>query len=64
MGSTALRASATEAALASGKSIPDAAALADQGTDPPNDLAGTPAYRRHLVRVLTRRALTTAAEAG
>jgi aerobic carbon-monoxide dehydrogenase medium subunit len=62
MGSTALRASATEAALTSGASIPDAAALADQDTDPPNDLAGTPAYRRHLVRVLTRRALTTAAE--
>jgi aerobic carbon-monoxide dehydrogenase medium subunit len=62
MGSTALRASATEAALASGASIPDAAALADQDTDPPGDLAATPAYRRHLARVLTRRALTTAAE--
>jgi aerobic carbon-monoxide dehydrogenase medium subunit len=64
MGSPALRASATEAALASGASIPDAAALADQDTDPPSDLAATPAYRRHLARVLTRRALTTAAEAG
>ena len=64
MGSTALRASATEAALASGASIPDAAALADQDTDPPSDLAATPVYRRHLARVLTRRALTTAAEAG
>jgi carbon-monoxide dehydrogenase medium subunit len=63
MGSTALRASATEAALASGASIPDAAAVADRDTDPPNDLAATPAYRRHLARVLTRRALTTAAEA-
>ena len=61
MGSTSLRASATEAALASGASIADAAALADQGTDPPTDLAATPAYRRHLARVLTRRALTTAA---
>jgi aerobic carbon-monoxide dehydrogenase medium subunit len=61
MGSTPLRASATEAALADGASIADAAALADQGTEPPADLAGTPAYRRHLVRVLTRRALTTAA---
>ena len=61
MGSTSLRASATEAALASGASIADAAALADQDTDPPGDLAATPAYRRHLVRVLTRRALTTAA---
>jgi carbon-monoxide dehydrogenase medium subunit len=61
MGSTPLRASATEAALASGASIEDAAALADQGTEPPADLAATPAYRRHLARVLTRRALTTAA---
>jgi carbon-monoxide dehydrogenase medium subunit len=61
MGSTPLRASATEAALAAGASIADAAVLADQGTEPPTDLAGTPAYRRHLVRVLTRRALTCAA---
>ncbi len=61
MGSTPLRATATEAALAAGASIADAAALADQGTEPPTDLAGTPAYRRHLARVLTRRALTSAA---
>jgi aerobic carbon-monoxide dehydrogenase medium subunit len=63
MGSTPLRASATEAALAEGASIADAAALADQGTEPPVDLAGTSAYRRHLARVLTRRALTSAAGA-
>jgi carbon-monoxide dehydrogenase medium subunit len=61
MGSTPLRASATEAALADGASIEDAAALADQRTDPPGDLAATKEYRRHLARVLTRRALTTAA---
>jgi carbon-monoxide dehydrogenase medium subunit len=61
MGSTPLRASATEAALTGGASIADAAALADQGTEPPADLAATPAYRRHLARVLTRRALTAAA---
>jgi aerobic carbon-monoxide dehydrogenase medium subunit len=61
MGSTPLRASATEAALAAGASIADAAALADEGTEPPADLAGTSAYRRHLARVLTRRALTSAA---
>lgn len=60
MGSTPLRASQTEAALADGASIEDAAALADQRTEPPADLAGTEAYRRHLARVLTRRALTTA----
>ena len=61
MGSTPLRATATEAALAGGASIADAAALADQGTDPPGDVTATPEYRRHLARVLTRRALTTAA---
>jgi carbon-monoxide dehydrogenase medium subunit len=61
MGSTPLRASATEAALAEGKSVEEAAALADVGTEPPADNAGTPEYRRHLVKVLTKRALTTAA---
>ncbi|HZG90981.1 MAG TPA: xanthine dehydrogenase family protein subunit M [Pseudonocardia sp.] len=61
MGPTPLRASATEAALADGASIADAAALAAEGTDPPEDVAGTKEYRRHLARVLTRRALTTAA---
>jgi carbon-monoxide dehydrogenase medium subunit len=61
MGSTPLRASATEAALAEGRSIEEAAALADEGTEPPADNAGTPEYRRHLVKVLTKRALTTAA---
>ena len=61
MGSTPLRASQTEAALADGASIEDAAALADQRTEPPSDLAATAEYRRHLARVLTRRALTTAA---
>jgi len=61
MGQTALRATATEQALADGASIADAAALADQGTEPPEDLAGTREYRRHLARVLTKRALTTAA---
>lgn len=60
MGQTPLRASATEAALAGGASIDDAAALAAEGTDPPADLAGTKAYRAHLVKVLTKRALTTA----
>ena len=61
MGSTPLRAAATEAALAEGASTADAAALAAEGTEPPADLAATPDYRRHLARVLTRRALTAAA---
>lgn len=61
MGSTPLRASATEAALTAGASIEDAAALADQDTEPAADLAASREYRRHLARLLTKRALTTAA---
>jgi carbon-monoxide dehydrogenase medium subunit len=49
-----------EEALGSGASIGDAAAVADQGTDPPSDLNATPEYRRHLARVLVRRALEQA----
>lgn len=60
MGSTALRAAATEQALRDGRPIAEAAALAAQGTEPPSDTHGTPAYRTHLVQVLTRRALETA----
>ncbi len=57
MGATPKRASATEAALADGKSVADAAALADQDTEPTEDMHATRDYRRHLARVLTRRAL-------
>ncbi len=60
MGPTPLRATQTEAALARGASIEEAAALADEGTEPSSDLAATEQYRQHLVRVLTRRALSTA----
>lgn len=64
MGPTPLRASATEAALADGASIEEAAAVADVGTEPPADIAATPEYRRHLARLLTKRALATAAQRG
>jgi carbon-monoxide dehydrogenase medium subunit len=57
MGSTPVRASATEAALASGASATDAAAVAADGTEPPADLNATPEFREHLARVLVRRAL-------
>jgi carbon-monoxide dehydrogenase medium subunit len=60
MGSTPLRATATEAALASGASAADAAASAAEGTRPVADLHADADYRRHLARVLTRRSLVAA----
>ncbi len=60
MGSTPLRATAVEQALAGGASVADAAQLADQGTEPSADLNASAEYRRHLARVLVRRALEAA----
>ena len=60
MGPTPLRAPGVEAALAAGESAADAAARAGDGTEPPDDLNATPDFRRHLARVLTRRALEAA----
>ncbi|MDZ7678471.1 MAG: xanthine dehydrogenase family protein subunit M [Acidimicrobiales bacterium] len=60
MGSTPLRAAATEAALRDGASVTDAAAMADEGTEPSADLNASEEYRRHLARVLVRRALEDA----
>lgn len=60
MGPTVLRATAVESALASGASPDDAAAVADHGTEPASDITASAEYRRHLVRVLTRRALSGA----
>lgn len=59
MGSTPVRASAAEAAFASG-GVDAAAAKADEGTDPPTDTHASSEYRRHLARVLTARALREA----
>jgi carbon-monoxide dehydrogenase medium subunit len=65
MGSTPRRASAVEQALRGkpldAESITAAAAQADDGTDPPTDLNATADYKRHLARVLCRRALSEAA---
>ena len=61
MGTTPLRATATEQALAAGMPVAEAAALAAEGTDPVTDMHADPDYRRHLARLLTRRALTSAA---
>jgi carbon-monoxide dehydrogenase medium subunit len=60
MAGTVVRATATEEALARGASIAEAAALADQGTSPGADMHADADYRRHLARLLTRRALETA----
>jgi aerobic carbon-monoxide dehydrogenase medium subunit len=57
MGSTPLRATAVESALASGASAADAAALAAEGTNAGSDIHATREYREHLARVLVRRAL-------
>jgi aerobic carbon-monoxide dehydrogenase medium subunit len=65
MGSTPLRATAAEQALRGqgldAQGIARAAEQAAEGTDPPGDLNATPDYKRHLARVLTRRALEQAA---
>jgi aerobic carbon-monoxide dehydrogenase medium subunit len=60
MGLVPLRATAVEAALASGASVADAAALAAEGASPGTDIYATSAFREHLARVLVRRALDEA----
>lgn len=47
---------------ADGAAWEDVAEAAARPLSPPEDLHGTSAYRRHLIRVLLRRALATAAE--
>jgi carbon-monoxide dehydrogenase medium subunit len=65
MSSVPLRATAAESALRGGpldaQAIAAAAEQAADGTDPPADLNASADYKRHLARVLTRRALETAA---
>jgi carbon-monoxide dehydrogenase medium subunit len=65
MASVPLRASAVEAALRgqplNAQTIAAAAEHAADGTEPPADLNATEDYKRHLARVLTRRALEDAA---
>ena len=67
MGSTPLRATATEDALRGGgldaDAIARAAEQAAEGTDPPADLNASSDYKRNLARVLTGRALQEAAAA-
>ncbi len=61
MGGTPLRATAAEEAIVSGASIDEASALAADGTEPSSDHAASADFRRHLARVLARRALEEAA---
>jgi carbon-monoxide dehydrogenase medium subunit len=60
MADVPVRARAVEDALAHGASIQDAAQLAAEGTAPTADMHADEEYRRHLARVLTRRALLAA----
>lgn len=65
MGNVPLRATAAEQALRGGAldaaAIAAAAEQAAEGTEPPGDLNASPDYKRHLTRVLCRRALEEAA---
>jgi carbon-monoxide dehydrogenase medium subunit len=68
MGSTPLRALATEQALAgvaaANGGVAAAAEHAADDTQPPGDLSAKPDYRRHLAAVLTRRAVQAAVAAA
>ena len=57
MGPKPLRATAAEEAIAAGANPAEAADLAADGTSPGEDIHADREYRRHLARVLTRRAL-------
>ncbi|MEU4578143.1 MULTISPECIES: xanthine dehydrogenase family protein subunit M [Nonomuraea] len=66
MAPTPLRARAAESALQGaelGDQVRQACGEAAEGTAPPADLHAQPDYRRHLARVLTHRAVRTAAGA-
>jgi aerobic carbon-monoxide dehydrogenase medium subunit len=60
MGSTPLRASAAESALSDASSVAEATQNADEGTSPASDITASSEYRRHLARVLSRRAVEEA----
>ena len=64
VGSRPYRARTVEAALAGAEpgAIADAAQAADDGLEPLGDVNSSPDYKRHLARVVTRRALEQALE--
>lgn len=64
MGPTPLRAAEVERALAGGASPAEAAEHAAEGTSPGDEPGATADYRRHLARVLVRRALEHSRESA
>jgi carbon-monoxide dehydrogenase medium subunit len=64
MGSTPIRPTSVEAALVGASdlaAVKQASSTAADGTSPPSDLGAQADYRQHLARVLTARAVATAA---
>ena len=57
VGPTPVRAVAVEQALGQGASPTEAAEHASDGLNPSGDIRATPEYKKHLARVLTRRAI-------
>ena len=60
VGPTPVRAKAVEDALAEGAKPEEAAQHASDGLNPSGDLRASPEYKKHLARVLTRRAIEQA----
>ena len=60
VGPTPVRCTTVEEALAQGASPQEAAEHASDGLEPAGDIRATPDYKRHLARVLTRRAIEQA----
>jgi len=60
VGPTPVRATAVEQALASGSAVAEAAEHASDGLNPSADLRASADYKKHLARVLTRRAIEPA----
>jgi carbon-monoxide dehydrogenase medium subunit len=60
VGSTPVRATAVEEALQKGAKPEEASEHASDGLDPSGDLRASPEYKKHLARVLTKRAVLQA----
>jgi carbon-monoxide dehydrogenase medium subunit len=60
VGSTPIRAKAVEEALKKGAKPEEAAEHASDGLEPSGDLRASPEYKKHLARVLTKRAIQQA----